>query len=286
MASGNVRIIKIDGAYMLEDLFGGQAATVINIVLIVVCALFVQQLLRQVLRRITSMVTRQELFKSNRERKKRIKTLNSIIGAGSALLVWFVAALMIMQELGIPIAPLLTSAGLIGAAVAFGTQSIIRDLVSGIMIIAEDRYKVDDYVEIHGGGGLVRGRVEAVNVRATILRVEDGSLIQVPNGSISSTSNKSIPNLKAFVDIAISNTMTVGDLSVYLQKLTDEIARDDAIAHLFKGPLSVAAIQAIGEKKTNVRIEYGTSAKNQDAARSVLLQRLAEAHTKKQLKLA
>lgn len=270
----------------MEDLLGAQAATIVSIVIIVACALFVQYLLRHILRRVSAMVTKQELFRSNRERKKRIKTLNSIIGAGSALLVWFVAALMIMQELGIPIAPLLTSAGLVGAALAFGTQSIIRDFVSGIMIIAEDRYKVDDYVEIHGGGGLVRGRVEAVNVRATILRIEDGSLIQVPNGSITSTSNKSVPNLRSFVDIDISSAMTIDDFSAYLRRLSDEIAQDESIAHLFKSPVSLASVGAIGEKKTNVRVEYITSAKNQDVAKSILLRYFAEGHAKKQLKLA
>lgn len=273
--------------WFLSDSVLAKGSNLINILLIILGACFVQVGLRYVLQKVAAIATKQELFKTTRARQKRIKTINSIVSASSAMIVWFVATVMIMQELGIPVAPLLTSAGIIGAALAFGTQSIIKDFISGLLIIAEDRYKVDDFVELHGGGaGTIRGRVEAVNVRATVVRTADGSLIHVPNGSILSTSNKSIATLKAFIDVDIDSATKVDEFATFITKLSDALQNDEPSAHLFKGPLSIASIEMVNGKKVSVRLEYQTTAKHQDDAKSTLLRRLAEAQSKNKLKLA
>lgn len=269
------------------DIMDALSGDLLNVILIIFGATLVHILLKATLQNIASITTKQELFKTTRSRQKRIKTLNSIVGATSAMLVWFVAVVMIMQELGISVAPLLTSAGIVGAGLAFGTQSIIKDFISGLFIIAEDRYKVDDFVELHGGGaGTIRGRVEAVNVRSTVVRTADDSLIHVPNGSIVSTSNKSIPALKAFVDVDIDSSITIDSFAKYITKLSDSLQNDESVMHLFRGPLAIAAIESVNGKKVSVRIEYHTTAKHQDDAKSSLLRRLAEAQKNDKLKLA
>ena len=99
-----------------------------------------------------------------------------------------IAALMILQEFGVDISPALTGAGIVGVALGFGAQSLVRDLIGGFFLILENQIRVGDVVAINGIGGLV----EEINLRTTILRDEEGTVHVIPNGAITTLANKSL----------------------------------------------------------------------------------------------
>ena len=121
------------------------------------------------------------------ERTKRAQTLGRLLQKTLFAVVVAIAALMVLRELGIDTAPVLASAGIVGLAVGFGAQTLVRDIISGFFLILEDQVRVGDVAVVNGQGGLV----EAVNLRTIVLRDEEGAVHVFPNGEVKTLSNKS-----------------------------------------------------------------------------------------------
>jgi small conductance mechanosensitive channel len=119
------------------------------------------------------------------ERTKRVQTLGRILQRTLVIVASSIAALMILRELGIDITPVLTGAGIVGLAVGFGAQTLVRDIISGFFLIMEDQIRVGDVAAINGQGGLV----EEVNLRTIVLRDEQGAVHVFPNGEIKTLTN-------------------------------------------------------------------------------------------------
>ncbi len=119
------------------------------------------------------------------EVQKRAETLVKLLRQAAFVAVWMMAALILLRELGFEIAPILAGAGILGLAVGFGAQNLVRDVISGFFIILENQIRVGDVAVINGTGGLV----EKINFRTTVLRDLTGTVHVFPNGSISTLSN-------------------------------------------------------------------------------------------------
>jgi moderate conductance mechanosensitive channel len=121
------------------------------------------------------------------ERAKRAQTLGRLIQNTLSVVVTVIGALMILRELRVDITPVLTGAGIVGLAVGFGAQTLVRDVISGFFLILEDQVRVGDVAVVNGQGGLV----EAVNLRTIVLRDEEGTVHVFPNGEVKTLANKS-----------------------------------------------------------------------------------------------
>jgi small conductance mechanosensitive channel len=119
------------------------------------------------------------------ERTKRVQTLGRLLRNALTITASAIAALMILREVGIDITPVLTGAGIVGLAVGFGAQTLVRDFISGFFLILEDQIRVGDVAAINGQGGLV----EEVNLRTIVLRDETGAVHVFPNGEIKTLTN-------------------------------------------------------------------------------------------------
>jgi small conductance mechanosensitive channel len=121
------------------------------------------------------------------ERTKRAQTLSRILEKTLSIVVIVIGGLMILRELRVDITPVLTGAGIVGLAVGFGAQTLVRDVISGFFLILEDQVRVGDVAIVNGTGGLV----EAINLRTIVLRDEEGTVHVFPNGEIKTLANKS-----------------------------------------------------------------------------------------------
>jgi small conductance mechanosensitive channel len=121
------------------------------------------------------------------ERTKRAQTIGKLLQNTLALVVILIAGLTALRELGVDITPALTGAGIVGLAVGFGAQTLVRDVISGFFLIFEDQVRVGDVAVVNGIGGLV----EAVNLRTIVLRDEEGTVHVFPNGEVKTLANKS-----------------------------------------------------------------------------------------------
>ncbi|KPJ57370.1 hypothetical protein AMJ49_02160 [Parcubacteria bacterium DG_74_2] len=120
-------------------------------------------------------------------RRMRVKTLTSLFENSLRFIIWLIVVLVILSELNINIGPILTGAGILGFALSFASQNLIRDYISGIFIMLEDQYRVGEEVEILGN----KGKVLKLNLRSTILKDSEGKIYFLPNGQIQKVVNLS-----------------------------------------------------------------------------------------------
>ncbi|MBO0958415.1 mechanosensitive ion channel family protein [Neobacillus sp. MM2021_6] len=131
---------------------------------------------------------------------RREDTLSRLLDSVLTYVVYFIAIMMVLSVLGIDVKALIAGAGVVGLAVGFGAQSLVKDVISGFFIIFEDQFSVGDHVRI----GLFEGNVETIGLRTTKLKSWTGEVHILPNGSITQVTNFSLNNSLAIIDIAIS----------------------------------------------------------------------------------
>lgn len=137
--------------------------------------------------RVPNLARRPESAQEGTRRHQRATSVGQLMRSAASVGVWSTAVLICLQMLGVDIAPLLASAGIVGVAIGFGAQSLVKDYFAGIVIVIEDQFGVGDEVDIDG----VAGAVVEVGLRTTRLRSVDGSIVWVRNGDISRVRNRS-----------------------------------------------------------------------------------------------
>src|SRR3954463_9414143 len=155
--------------------------------------------------------------------EQRIEALASVLRSLLTFVLYAVALFMILGEVGIELGPLLAGAGIIGVALGFGSQSLVKDFLSGVFILIEDQFGVGDIVNLDGE---TSGVVDAVSLRTTRLRAVDGTLWHVPNGEIRRVGNKSQHWSRALIDIDVSYETDI-DHATEVIAGAHEVAGDD-----------------------------------------------------------
>lgn len=161
------------------------------------------------------------------EQKKRVDTLSSVVENFLTLVLIIVGVVMILDELDVPIGPILTAAGVVGIAVGFGAQNLVKDIITGFFIIMDDQIRIGDVVEIAGKGGLV----EKMNLRMTILRDVAGNVHFVRNGEITIVTNMTKEYSRYVFDIGVAYRENVDEV-IEVIKLVDRQLRDDPVFSL------------------------------------------------------
>lgn len=154
--------------------------------------------------------------------RQRAATLGEVGGQIAAGVIWFIALLLILDQIGINLAPLLAGAGIAGIAVGFGAQQLIRDYVNGFFIILEDQYGVGDIVTI----GEATGTVERVSMRVTKLRDLDGTVWFIPNGELASVGNRSQLWARAVLDIEVGYQADLDEAGRILLETATQLWRE------------------------------------------------------------
>ena len=180
----------------------------------------------------------------------RAATVGGALGSVVRIFVWTIGVLTALGELGIKLAPFVAGATVIGAALGFGAQSLVRDFLSGLLILVEDQFGVGDTVTL----GEVTGTVEAVNLRTTRLRSFDGVVWYVPNGEIRKVGNKSDTFSRAVVDIAVPPAADVVQTVAILQDETAAVAAEDEWVSVLLEPPAVLGVIRTDQTAMVVRV--------------------------------
>jgi small-conductance mechanosensitive channel len=203
--------------------FGDWFADVgLPILLTVVAAVLATLILRVIVRRFQRKLE-QAPHLSEAGNLQRAATLAHALSATFVVIVWVLAGMLILNYLDVPLAPFIASAGIVGVALGFGAQSIVKDTLTGFFILLENQFGVGDTVEIRTPANPILGRVEWLTLRATSLRAYDGTLHIVPNGNIVLVSNKSRGWARAIVDTAIAYGQDPEQVRELLDELFDEL---------------------------------------------------------------
>ncbi len=161
--------------------------TSFRIMLILLFAWFCVMALQKVLKKLEARLLKQSLAAGEppSETDKRVETLVRLIRQAALISIWVTAGLVVLKEIGVEIAPILASAGILGLAVGFGAQNLVRDIISGFFFILENQVRVGDVAIVNGTGGLV----EKINFRTIVLRDLAGTVHVFPNGTVNTLSN-------------------------------------------------------------------------------------------------
>ncbi len=173
------------------------AATVLGRILLII---LVSRIALYVLNRFIDHVTSERETARLKLRTRRVQTLGRLLKNTAGYTVNFIVILLVLGEFNIQVAPLLAGAGVIGLAIGFGAQSLVKDIITGFFIILEDQFAVGDVVQT----GNFKGTVEMIGLRATRIKSWTGEIHIIPNGSIVEVTNFSVNNAIAVVDVNIA----------------------------------------------------------------------------------
>jgi small conductance mechanosensitive channel len=187
------------------------------------------------------------------EEEKRRATLVSLAKTAISFLVAFIGVTMVLQELHVSIGPILASAGVVGLAIGFGAQNLVRDVMSGFFMLSENQYREGDVIEVLG----VSGTVERFGLRATVLRDQQGRVHYIPNGEIKLVSNLTQEWSQAQIDIGVAYEEDIDRVIGVLETLCREMTEDPAYAsRIFAS--DVMGIERLDESAVIVRVTLRT----------------------------
>jgi moderate conductance mechanosensitive channel len=183
---------------------------------------------------------------------QRSATLTQALHHVTRVVVWTLASLLILGQLGINIGPLIAGAGIAGIALGFGAQSLVRDFLSGFFILLENQYGVGDIIVVNANQDIT-GKVEAVSLRTTQIRSFDGTLHIVPNGNIEFIGNKTKGWARAVVDVGVAYGEDVGTVRSVLEELFEELHQEEDLQRrIYDGP-KVLGVESLGEYEVVIR---------------------------------
>ena len=153
---------------------------------------------------------------------QRAETVGALLGSVASFIIWTVGVLMVFSELGLDLGPLLAGAGIVGIALGFGAQNLVKDFLSGIFMLIEDQYGVGDVID----AGPASGTVEGVSLRTTRLRDVEGNVWHIPNGTIARVANKSQQWSRALLDVQVSYGTDTEKAVAVIKRVADETWQD------------------------------------------------------------
>jgi small-conductance mechanosensitive channel len=184
----------------------------------------------------------------------RAETLGAVLRSVASFVIWGLALITILGELGISLGPLIAGAGLAGVAIGFGAQSLVKDFLAGIFILVEDQYGVGDIVDV----GEATGTIEAVSLRTTRLRDVNGTVWHVPNGQILRVGNKSQQWARALLDLAVAHDTDVATAERVIKATADAVWKDPAWAGQILEEPEVWGVERIGPEGVTLRLVVKT----------------------------
>lgn len=189
------------------------------------------------------------LIKSARN-QQRIQALMAVLSSVVAVVIRSIGLFTILGVLGINLAPLIAGAGIAGVALGFGAQSMVKDFLSGMLMLVEDQYGVGDIIDV----GDATGVVEAISLRTTRLRSVDGTVWHFPNGEIRRVGNMSQNWSRCVLDVGVSYDANVADAIDTLQRMLDEFAADAQWTTKLIGPPEVLGVENLADSSVVIRL--------------------------------
>ncbi|MBN1885407.1 MAG: mechanosensitive ion channel family protein [Candidatus Krumholzibacteriota bacterium] len=236
----------------LHLVYGWLLSSGLRILVIVVGSFIVIRLFSLLIRRSKRRI--ESMHAEDIERQKRAETLGRILETTMRIVVLTAVLLMILKEIGIDIGPLLAGAGVVGLAVGFGGQSLVKDVIGGFFILLENHMNVGDVVEIAGKSGLV----ESINLRVTTLRDLEGKVHVVPNGEITTLTNMTKEWSRALVEIGVAYKEDIDMVIGILGEVAAEMREDAEYGPMMLEPLEVLGLDSFGDSSVNIKVMMKT----------------------------
>jgi moderate conductance mechanosensitive channel len=241
----------------LEELTHWLLTKGLHILLVVLFAVIATRIIRWIAGRISKRLTRGDVRDATvqSETVKHGQAVASVISSVAIALLYVVVAADVADKLGLPLGSLVAPAAVLGAALGFGAQRIVQDLLSGFFLITEKQYGFGDLVTLTvTGGGEASGTVEDVTLRVTKLRTSDGEVFTVPNGQIVKSLNLSKDWARAVVDIPVPATADISRVNEVLREVSATAIRTDDLPDLLLDEPQLMGVESIEKDTVKLRM--------------------------------
>ena len=262
----------------LTSELGQWTVTSLRVVGIVVVAWVLTSVLQRLIRgfrvRIASRL-------DDRESVKRAETLGRVFRYLAAVVVWLIAVMLVLSEIGISVAPILGAAGVVGLAVGFGAQSLVKDYFTGFFLLLENQIRQGDVVKLGDHAGLV----EVVTLRHVQMRDYDGRVHFIPNGEITAVVNMSRGFAQSVMDIGVAYRENTDDVMQVMREVGSAMRADPAFAPRLLDELEIAGVESWAESAVVIRCRFKCMPLEQWSVRREYLRRLKHAFDAKGIEI-
>lgn len=208
----------------------------------------------------------------NPEQLNRLETLGRVFRYAAAVVITLITGMLVLSELGISIAPILASAGIVGLAIGFGAQSLVKDFFTGLFLLLENQVHQGDVVEVAGKGGLV----EEITLRYIRLRDYEGSVHYVPNSAVVTVTNRSRGYAYAVVDIGVAYRENMEEVFGVIRDVAAAMRADETLGPLILDELDLAGVDAWADSSVTIRFRIKVQPLQQWTVKRAFLLRIKQ----------
>ena len=250
-----------------------------KIVLVLIGSYILTKILRAVARKSADLQVRKL---APGVRVQQVRTVTSVLTSVGVFVIFFVATLEVLSLLGLNLGPMLASAGIAGLAIGFGAQTLVHDFINGFFILLENQYDIGDTVRIAG----VKGTVERMSLRNTVLRDEDGTLHIVPNSSIQIVSNATRDWSQLTMRVVVAYSEPSDKIVRLLNEVGEEVRHDPAYSDEIVSDIQVPGIDRVGNGEAEYLMLIKTRPNKQYAVSREVRRRIKECFEKNNVQAA
>jgi small-conductance mechanosensitive channel len=244
-------------AELTKAFFAGPVQLGLRIAFVVVLALIARLAAQRLIRRVTARATLRQDTGNERSRsilgerrQQRASALGSVLGNAASVTIFTIAIFIILGDLGLNLAPILASAGVLGIAIGFGAQNLVQDFLAGTFILLEDQYGVGDVIDIDS----ISGTVEAVSLRITRVRDVNGVIWHIRNGTITKSGNESHGWARAVVDFPVPYDLDISQVRQMMESTAVAMWQDPAWQEVILERPEVWGVQEVTSDSVLVRV--------------------------------
>ncbi len=186
--------------------------------------------------------------------RKRVATLVGLLRTIAMVLLWAVVLVIVLDQIGLDVTPILAGAGIVGLAVGFGAQNIVRDLISGFFMVLEDQVRVGDVAIVNGTGGLV----EAITFRTIVLRDLAGVVHVFPNGTINTLSNMTKVWSGYVIDVGVAYKEDTDHVAEVMRRVAEELRQDPALGPMILEPIEIFGVDDFADSAVVIKARLKT----------------------------
>ena len=235
---------------LLKEIINSPA---VQVCLTLLAVLVLQFVSRHAIERIVKHSVRSHKYVTRLDGQKRANTLTNVFQTAAAVALWIVGVFVILSQLHVNIAALMTGAGLIGVIVGFGAQSAISDFLAGMFILAENQYRVGDIVTLTVASKEISGVVEDITIRITRLRDLDGNLHIVRNGLTTTITNLTFNYANVNVDVRVAYESDIDTVERVINEVGAAMAEDEKWSKVIKEPIAFLRVDGFEESAVRVK---------------------------------
>lgn len=253
--------------------------TLLRIMLIIAIAYFLNRVSKRALDALRESLSNKEA--SHVEEVKRINTVTMVLRYIITTVIIAITIVEVLHELGISIAPVLAAAGVVGLAIGFGAQSLVKDYFTGFFLLLENQIRKDDVIEVAGKSGLV----EAITLRYIKMRDDEGNVHYVPNGQILTVTNRSRDFSYAVVEVTLPYETKIPDVIQIMQEVADSLNQDANFKNKIIGRAEISDLDKLSDSAVVIRCRFEVLPHEKAAVKREYFKRIKTAFTQQQIEL-